>query len=65
MPNPDTGSSPGQLIAEIVVNPGQPEGWVPVHAPQGGIVLTRRARRFIRMGDNLFKIIGDDSGVSR
>ncbi|WP_394691281.1 succinylglutamate desuccinylase/aspartoacylase family protein [Hoeflea sp.] len=54
----------GQLIAEIVVNPGRPGGSVEVRAPQGGFVLTRRARRFIRMGDNLFKIIGDEALVS-
>jgi predicted deacylase len=54
----------GQLIAEIVANPGRKDGSVEVRAPQGGFVLTRRARRFIRMGDNLFKIIGDDARVS-
>jgi predicted deacylase len=55
---------PGQLLAEIVVTPGQPDGTVPVHAPQAGFVLTRRARRFIRMGDNLLKIIGDALAVA-
>ncbi|EDQ35372.1 putative deacylase [Hoeflea phototrophica DFL-43] len=54
----------GQLIAEIVVNPGFKDGCVEVRAPQGGFVLTRRARRFIRMGDNLFKIIGDEALVA-
>jgi predicted deacylase len=54
----------GELIAEIIVDPGRRDGSVAVRAPQGGIVLTRRARRFIRMGDNLFKIIGDEARVA-
>lgn len=53
----------GQLLAEILVSPGMEEGVVQVHATQPGLVLTRRARRFIRMGDNLMKIIGDEAAV--
>lgn len=54
----------GQLVAEIIVNPGRDNGTVAVHAPQAGFVLTRRIRRFIRMGDNLLKIIGDEAAVA-
>lgn len=49
----------GQMLAEIIVNPGRKNGTVAILAPQSGYVLTRRIRRFIRMGDNLIKIIGD------
>lgn len=54
----------GQMVAEIIVNPGRDNGTVAVHAPQAGFVLTRRIRRFIRMGDNLLKIIGDRPAVA-
>jgi len=54
----------GQMVAEIVVNPGRPDGAVAITAPQAGFVLTRRIRRFIRMGDNLLKIIGDAPAVA-
>jgi len=54
----------GQLLAEIIVNPGRDGGTVAVLAPQAGFVLTRRIRRFIRMGDNLLKIIGDTAAVA-
>ncbi|AKI02799.1 putative deacylase [Hoeflea sp. IMCC20628] len=55
----------GQMLAEIIVNPGSKDGTVAVSAPQAGYVLTRRIRRFIRMGDNLLKIIGDAPVASR
>ncbi|WP_417433201.1 succinylglutamate desuccinylase/aspartoacylase domain-containing protein [Hoeflea sp.] len=54
----------GQMLAEIIVNPGRSDGTVAVLAPQAGFVLTRRIRRFIRMGDNLLKIIGDKAAVA-
>ena len=54
----------GQVVAEIIVDPGRECGVVPVEAPQAGFVLTRRIRRFIRMGDNLLKIIGDTAAVA-
>ena len=46
-----------RLLAEVVDRPGEPGGAVSVHAPQAGFVLTRRARRFIRMGDDLVKLV--------
>jgi hypothetical protein len=53
----------GALIAEIITDPGVRDGAVEIHAPQAGYVLTRRSRRFIRMGDDLFKIIGENASV--
>jgi len=61
--NPGERVEAGQLVAEIITNPGCKDGSVEVHAPQAGYVLTRRIRRFIRMGDNLLKIIGDTAAV--
>jgi predicted deacylase len=58
------GSRQGQVVAEIIVNPGREGGTLSVRAPQAGFVLTRRIRRFIRMGDNLLKIIGDRPAVA-
>lgn len=49
----------GQLLAEVVTRPGEPDGAVEVRAPQPGFVLTRRMRRFIRMGDDLVKLVAD------
>ncbi|WP_322987788.1 succinylglutamate desuccinylase/aspartoacylase family protein [Hoeflea sp.] len=54
----------GQMVAEIIVDPGRSGGAVAVTAPQAGYVLTRRIRRFVRMGDNLLKIIGDNQAVA-
>lgn len=53
-----------QLLAEILVRPGESGGATAVHAPQSGFVLTRRARRFIRMGDDLIKLIGQAAAVA-
>ncbi|MEQ8480669.1 MAG: succinylglutamate desuccinylase/aspartoacylase family protein [Hoeflea sp.] len=53
----------GALVAEIIVDPGVAGGAVQVRAPQAGFVLTRRGRRFVRMGDDLFKIIGENASV--
>jgi len=52
------------VVAEIIVSPGREGGTLAVRAPQAGFVLTRRIRRFIRMGDNLLKIIGDQPAVA-
>ena len=49
----------GRLLVEVVTRPGEPGGAVQVHAPQPGFVLTRRMRRFIRMGDDLLKLVAD------
>lgn len=54
----------GQLLAEIVARPGEPGGAFAVHAPQAGFILTRRARRFVRMGDDLVKLVGDKPSAS-
>ena len=62
--NPGERVEAGELVAEIITNPGCKDGSVEVHAPQAGYVLTRRIRRFIRMGDNLLKIISDTAAVA-
>ena len=54
----------GQLVAEVVARPGEADGAVSVHAPQSGFVLTRRSRRFVRMGDDLVKLVGDQPSPS-
>jgi predicted deacylase len=61
--NPGDRVQANQLLAEIIVNPGCEGGSVEIRAAQAGYVLTRRIRRFIRMGDNLLKIIGDTAAV--
>jgi predicted deacylase len=61
--NPGDRVQADQLLAEIIVNPGCEGGSVEIRAAQAGYVLTRRIRRFIRMGDNLLKIIGDTAAV--
>lgn len=48
----------GDLVAEILVRPGEPGGTIAVRAPQDGLVLTRRMRRFVRRGDDVAKIVG-------
>ena len=54
----------GQLLAEVVTRPGELNGSVAVYAPQSAFVLTRRMRRFIRMGDDLLKLVGDNPSPS-
>ena len=54
----------GQLLVEVVTRPGEPDGAAQVHAPQKGFVLTRRMRRFIRMGDDLLKLVADQPSSS-
>lgn len=49
----------GDLLAEILSRPGADEGVVAMRAPQAGLVLTRRMRRLIRMGDDILKLVGD------
>ena len=48
----------GDLLATILVAPGEEQGAVQVRAPQGGYVLTRRSRRFTPAGGDLLKLIG-------
>jgi predicted deacylase len=46
----------GGRVARIVGAPGRPAH--DVRAPREGLVLTRRARRFLRRGDDVAKIVG-------
>lgn len=49
----------GDLVAEILVRPGEASGVHEVRAPQDGLILTRRMRRFVRRGDDVAKLVGD------
>ncbi|PWJ84173.1 hypothetical protein C7441_10687 [Pseudaminobacter salicylatoxidans] len=48
----------GQRLATIVAAPGEEGGRVEVLAPQDGFILTRRATRATRAGDDLVKLAG-------
>lgn len=48
----------GARLASIVHAPGEAGGRAEVFAPQAGYVLTRRARRIIRAGEDLLKLVG-------
>lgn len=56
--------SKGDLLAEILVRPGEPDGVVAVTAPQDGLILSRRMRRFIRVGDDVLKLFGDQRSAT-
>ncbi|TPI36263.1 succinylglutamate desuccinylase/aspartoacylase family protein [Mesorhizobium sp. B3-1-9] len=49
----------GDRLATIVHAPGEAGGRTEVFAPQSGFILTRRARRIIRAGEDLLKLAGD------
>ncbi|MBA3449451.1 MAG: succinylglutamate desuccinylase/aspartoacylase family protein [Pseudaminobacter sp.] len=49
----------GARVATIVHSPGEEGGALEIFAPQAGYVLTRRARRSARAGDDLIKLVGD------
>jgi predicted deacylase len=49
----------GDRLATIVHAPGEPDGTSDILAPQAGTVLTRRAHRSTRAGDDLLKLIGE------
>ncbi|BCM21322.1 hypothetical protein MJ8_51140 [Mesorhizobium sp. J8] len=56
----------GDRLATIVHAPGEAGGRTEVLAPQSGFILTRRARRIIRAGEDLLKLAGDGrSGDAR
>ena len=48
----------GDRLVSIIGSPGEPEGTVDVHAPQDGLVLSRRTHRVTSMGDDLVKLVG-------
>ncbi|WP_181708133.1 succinylglutamate desuccinylase/aspartoacylase domain-containing protein [Chthonobacter rhizosphaerae] len=48
----------GDALVTVVTAPGEDDGAVTVTAPQDGLILTRRAHRFTRPGDNLLKLVG-------
>lgn len=49
----------GQRLAVVVHRPGEPDGSVEIRAPQAGTVVTRRATRILRKGDDVLKLAGD------
>ncbi|MBX8824289.1 succinylglutamate desuccinylase/aspartoacylase family protein [Ochrobactrum sp. SFR4] len=50
----------GDLLATIVTVPGEPEHDIKLCAPQAGRVLTYRSLRYLRRGDDVMKLIGDE-----
>jgi predicted deacylase len=48
----------GEAVATLIARPGELGGAVPIAAPQGGLVLTRRDRRMVRPGEDVMKIVG-------
>jgi predicted deacylase len=48
----------GDPLVTILTAPGEEGGAVVLTAPQDGLILTRRARRLIRLGDDLLKLVG-------
>jgi predicted deacylase len=48
------------LLATIVTVPGDTTGDIQLRAPQSGRVLTHRSARYLRRGDDVMKLIGDD-----
>jgi predicted deacylase len=50
----------GARLATILHAPGEPGGRTEVFAPQAGYILTRRARRIARAGDDLVKLVGEN-----
>jgi len=49
----------GDRLATIVHTPGEDGGSIDVLAPQAGFILTRRAQRTTRAGDDLIKLVGE------
>lgn len=48
----------GARLCTILPAPGEEGGAVEVHAPQDGMILTRRSRRVARPGEDLVKLLG-------
>ncbi|WP_106796079.1 succinylglutamate desuccinylase/aspartoacylase family protein [Rhizobium sp. H4] len=56
----------GELLATIIIRPGQPDGSIDLHAPQDGLILTRTSDRLVRRRGDLMKIAcGGASKASR
>lgn len=54
----------GDLLATILQRPGQEDGAVEVRAPAAGYVLTRRAHRYTRTGEDLLKLMADQESTT-
>lgn len=55
----------GDRLATILERPGQEDGAVVVAAPKAGYVLTRRAHRATRAGEDLLKLMGEGAAADR
>jgi predicted deacylase len=47
----------GDLLATILFDPAAEDGAVDIHAPQAGLVLSRRDQRILRPGEDVMKIV--------
>ena len=54
----------GDPLVTILTAPGEDGGATVLTAPQDGLILTRRARRLIRLGDDLLKLVGSRPSAS-
>jgi hypothetical protein len=54
----------GDRLATVLHGPGEAGGALDVLAPHAGYVLTRRAHRFTRAGEDLLKLVGRDDSAS-
>ena len=54
----------GDRLATVLHSPGEAEGAIDVVAPHPGYVLTRRAHRHTRAGEDLLKLVGPGDSAS-
>ncbi len=54
----------GDRLVTVLHRPGEPDGASDVVAPHAGYVLTRRAHRYTRAGEDLLKLVGDSDSAS-
>ena len=54
----------GDILAEVIAEPGNAAAAYRAVAPQDGFILTRRSTRFVRAGENLVKLVGKAPSAS-
>ncbi len=54
----------GARLVTVLHRPGEADGAQDVVAPHAGYVLTRRAHRYTRAGEDLLKLVGDGDSAS-
>jgi predicted deacylase len=47
----------GDRLATLLFDPAAEDGAVDIHAPQGGLVLSRRDQRLLRPGEDVMKVV--------